>query len=64
MSPYVGTATETSAWRSRSLGQGLPFRAALTAIGSRGIVVRSKPEDRKVSGLWHFCLDALKQPAV
>jgi hypothetical protein len=26
--------------------------------------VRSKPEDRKVSGLWHFRLGAVKQRAI
>ena len=31
---------------------------------TRETVVRSKPEDRKVSGLRHFCLDALEQRAV
>jgi len=32
--------------------------------GSREIVVRSKPEDRKVSGLWHFRLGAVEQRAI
>src|SRR5947208_5099195 len=28
------------------------------------MVVRSKPEDRKVSGLWHFWLGAVEQSAI